>query len=76
LFGEAKPTKVPHGNGISIPPLWPGTYRGYGRPVSHVLNEINNMLGMISQQRSDITTSLQNINKRRSMTASPIDFGI
>jgi len=40
----------------SITPLWPGTYRGEGRPVGHVLTEVNNMLDMISRQRYDITT--------------------
>jgi len=38
----------------SVSPLWLGTYRGYSRPIGHVLNE--NGLGMISQQRQDITT--------------------
>jgi len=51
LFGEAKPTKDPTAMGLSIPPLWPGTYRGYGRTTGHVLNEISNMLVMISQRR-------------------------
>jgi len=28
LLGEDKPTKSPMATGLSIPPLWPGSYRG------------------------------------------------
>jgi len=36
---------------LSVTPLWPGTYCGYGRPIGHVSSETNNILDMISQQR-------------------------
>jgi len=35
----------------STTPLWPGTYRWYGRPIGHVLSETSNILDMIRQQR-------------------------
>jgi len=50
-LGRLSPRKSPMVTGLSIPSLWPGSYRGYSRPIGHVLNEINNMLDMTSQQR-------------------------
>jgi len=41
LQGHLRNTQLIHELLHSIPPIWPGTYRGYGRLVSYVLNEIS-----------------------------------